>query len=171
MVFMIILGLSTAIRLAFLIIATTTVIKLTVVAKWHFNFLCFFFSCSVRVSNELGADRPHAARMAVRVAAALALAEGLIVGLVIIMVRNVWGKVYSNEKEVVRHVAALMPLLALGHLVDGFQSVLSGTTFLILLFRYEQCYWYIPKLVYILHPLYIKAFNSLLVTSIYFYSN
>ncbi|XP_038984571.1 protein DETOXIFICATION 16-like isoform X2 [Phoenix dactylifera] len=81
-----------------------------------------------RVSNELGANHPQAARLAVRVMLCLVTAESLITGLAIILVRNVWGKVYSNEQEVVKSVASMMPLLALSHLIDGAQCVLSGTT-------------------------------------------
>ncbi|XP_038984570.1 protein DETOXIFICATION 16-like isoform X1 [Phoenix dactylifera] len=83
---------------------------------------------STRVSNELGANHPQAARLAVRVMLCLVTAESLITGLAIILVRNVWGKVYSNEQEVVKSVASMMPLLALSHLIDGAQCVLSGTT-------------------------------------------
>ena len=57
----------------------------------------------------------------------VAIAEGAIVGTVTILVRHVWGKLYSNEAEVSRYVAKMMPLLALSDFLDGFQCVLSGT--------------------------------------------
>ncbi|KAI3730624.1 hypothetical protein L1987_61796 [Smallanthus sonchifolius] len=81
---------------------------------------------STRVSNELGAARPEAARLAVCVVVIIAIIEGVIVVSVTILVRNVWGRLYSNDEEVVKYVAAMMPLLALSDFLDGFQCVLSG---------------------------------------------
>ncbi|KAK6146825.1 hypothetical protein DH2020_020694 [Rehmannia glutinosa] len=81
---------------------------------------------STRVSNELGAGNSQRARLAVYVAAAIATSEGLIIGTSTILVRHVWGKLYSNDKEVIRYVAKIMPLLALSDFLDGFQCVLSG---------------------------------------------
>ncbi|XP_011070680.1 protein DETOXIFICATION 16 isoform X1 [Sesamum indicum] len=81
---------------------------------------------STRVSNELGARNPQRARLAVCVAAAIATSEGVIVGITTILVRHIWGKLYSNEDEVIKYVAKIMPLLALSDFLDGFQCVLSG---------------------------------------------
>ncbi|KAI3733897.1 hypothetical protein L6452_13355 [Arctium lappa] len=81
---------------------------------------------STRVSNELGAARPKSARLAVCVVVVIAILEGVIVGCVTILVRHVWGKLYSNDEEVIKYVAKMMPLLALSDFLDGFQCVLSG---------------------------------------------
>ncbi|KAI4357717.1 hypothetical protein L6164_001649 [Bauhinia variegata] len=81
---------------------------------------------STRVSNELGAGNVQGALLALRVMIVIAISEGTIVGLLTILIRNVWGKVYSNEDEVIRYVAKMMPLLALSDFLDGFQCVLSG---------------------------------------------
>ncbi|KAJ0962766.1 hypothetical protein J5N97_027888 [Dioscorea zingiberensis] len=81
---------------------------------------------STRVSNELGAGRPKAARLAVCIVVALALTEGLIVGVIMILARNLWGYAYSNEEEVVKYVAIMMPILAISNFIDGFQAVLAG---------------------------------------------
>ncbi|CAL4969903.1 unnamed protein product [Urochloa decumbens] len=81
---------------------------------------------STRVSNELGAGRPEAARLATRVVVVLALAVGVSEGLVMVLVRNLWGYAYSNEEEVARYVARMMPILAVSIVFDGLQCVLSG---------------------------------------------
>ncbi|KAL1554770.1 Protein DETOXIFICATION 16 [Salvia divinorum] len=81
---------------------------------------------STRISNELGAEHPQAARLALRVGLVMALAEGIVVGVVLVLIRNVWGYAYSNEAEVVRYVATMMPILATSNLTDGLQCVLSG---------------------------------------------
>ncbi|KAF5208095.1 Detoxification-like protein [Thalictrum thalictroides] len=82
---------------------------------------------STRVSNELGAGRPQAARLSVCVTIFMFMILGLVVGSVMILVRREWGKCYSNEEEVVKYVATMVPILAASYLLDGIQSVLSGT--------------------------------------------
>ncbi|GMH21389.1 hypothetical protein Nepgr_023231 [Nepenthes gracilis] len=88
----------------------------------------FGLSCAVstRVSNELGAGHPQAARLAVVVVSYMTIAEGTLVGLVLILIRNIWGYAYSNETQVVRYVAVMLPILALSNFLDGIQCVLSG---------------------------------------------
>lgn len=90
------------------------------------NLLSIIFICSTRVSNELGARRPQAARLALCTMIIIALSEGAAIGVSTILVRHVWGKLYSNEEEVIRYVAKMMKLLALSDFLDGFQCVLSG---------------------------------------------
>lgn len=81
---------------------------------------------SVRVSNELGSGNPQAASLAVRVVLSMALIEGVILVSAMILLRNVWGHVYSNDKEVIRYVSFMMPVLALSSFLDGIQGTLSG---------------------------------------------
>ncbi|PNT77640.1 hypothetical protein BRADI_1g66270v3 [Brachypodium distachyon] len=81
---------------------------------------------STRVSNELGAGRPHAAHLATHVIMALSIMSGVSVGLLMILVRNLWGYAYSKEEEVVQYIAKIMPILAVTFLFDDLQSVLSG---------------------------------------------
>ncbi|KAJ4838979.1 Protein DETOXIFICATION 16 [Turnera subulata] len=83
-------------------------------------------AASTRVSNELGAGRPKLAQLAVMVVVAIAIVEGILVGIILISVRNIWGYAYSNEKQVVKYVAAMLPIIAISNFLDGFQSVLSG---------------------------------------------
>ena len=82
--------------------------------------------CSTRVSNELGAGRPEAARLATHVIMVLGLVSSVSVGLAIILVRNFRGYAYSNEKEVVEYIARMMPLLSVSIIFDDMQCVLSG---------------------------------------------
>ncbi|KAL6909818.1 hypothetical protein ACP4OV_001477 [Aristida adscensionis] len=81
---------------------------------------------STRVSNELGAGRPLAARLAVRVVVFLAVSEGLVMGSVMICVRYVWGHAYSDVEEVVTYTARMMMVIAVSNFFDGIQCVLSG---------------------------------------------
>ncbi|XP_028091224.1 protein DETOXIFICATION 16-like [Camellia sinensis] len=81
---------------------------------------------STRVSNELGAGHPQTARLAVCVVMVMAITESVLVGAILILIRNIWGYAYSNEIQVVRYVATMMPILAISNFLDGFQCVLSG---------------------------------------------
>ncbi|TYH98563.1 hypothetical protein ES332_A11G005300v1 [Gossypium tomentosum] len=81
---------------------------------------------STRVSNELGAGNPEAARLAVNVVIVVAICVGLSVGLILILIRNIWEHAYSNEVEVVKYVAVVMPLVATSNFLDSLQCVLSG---------------------------------------------
>nr|AHI48499.1 multidrug and toxic extrusion transporter [Vaccinium corymbosum] len=82
---------------------------------------------SIRVSNELGAGQPQAARLAVCVVVCMVATEGVIVATVLILGHHVWGYSYSKEEKVVRYVGEMLILLAPSHFLDGLQSVLSGT--------------------------------------------
>lgn len=102
----------------------------------HILFNMFFVPLySTRVSNELGAGRPQAARLAVFVVIVMAITEGTLIGLLLMGIRNICGYAYSNEIEVVRYVAAMMPILALSNFLDGMQCVLSGFLTMHLLYK------------------------------------
>ncbi|CAN6582217.1 unnamed protein product [Malus baccata var. baccata] len=81
---------------------------------------------STRVSNELGAGRPQGAKLALRVMSVMALLQGAAIAIATVLIRHVWGKLYSNEHQVIKYVAKMMLLLAVSDFLDGFQCVLSG---------------------------------------------
>ncbi|TVU11680.1 hypothetical protein EJB05_45280, partial [Eragrostis curvula] len=56
---------------------------------------------STRVSNEFGTGQPEAAKLAARVVIFIALSAGMVIGFTMILLRNFWGHLYSNESEVV----------------------------------------------------------------------
>ncbi|XP_011038711.1 PREDICTED: MATE efflux family protein 5-like isoform X2 [Populus euphratica] len=81
---------------------------------------------STRVSNELGAGRPQAARIAVYTVMILAIIEVIIVSGTLFGTRDIFGYSFSNEKEVVDYVSNMTPLVCLSVILDGLQVVLSG---------------------------------------------
>ncbi|KAJ7971251.1 Protein DETOXIFICATION [Quillaja saponaria] len=83
-------------------------------------------AASTRVSNELGAGNPQAARVAVSAAMFLAVTEAVIVSITLFCCRDVLGCAYSNERHVVDYVAAMSPLLCLSVFMDSLQAILSG---------------------------------------------
>ncbi|CAI9098555.1 OLC1v1035224C1 [Oldenlandia corymbosa var. corymbosa] len=81
---------------------------------------------SVRVSNELGAGRPYAARLASHIAVFMITIEGILAGTMMTVGHNIWGYCYSTEENVVKYVGEMLLLIAVSHFIDGIQSVLSG---------------------------------------------
>ncbi|XP_050893774.1 protein DETOXIFICATION 16 [Lathyrus oleraceus] len=92
---------------------------------WMIPFGCSA-AVSIRVSNELGGGNPRGASVAVRVGLSTAFMEGLLMVVSMIVARNVWGHVYSNDKGVMRYVSDMMPILAISSFLDAIQSTLSG---------------------------------------------
>ncbi|RCV31400.1 hypothetical protein SETIT_6G173800v2 [Setaria italica] len=81
---------------------------------------------STHVSNELGAGRPQAARLAAWVVVLLSLLVAAFGGLVMVLIRNLWGYAYSKDERVIKYIAGMLPLLAISFLFDCVQGVLSG---------------------------------------------
>ncbi|KAM0827318.1 hypothetical protein ACQ4PT_068275 [Festuca glaucescens] len=81
---------------------------------------------STRVSNELGAGKPQAAKLATRVVVCMALCGGLVMSVAMILLRKFWGYLYSNEEEVVTYIARMIPVLAISFFIDGIHTSLSG---------------------------------------------
>ncbi|KAF2290366.1 hypothetical protein GH714_012321 [Hevea brasiliensis] len=86
----------------------------------------FGATASTRVSNELGAGNPQAAKVAISAIMILALAEVVIISMALLFCRHILGYAISNEKEIVDHVADMAPFLCLSIIMDGSQAVLSG---------------------------------------------
>lgn len=89
----------------------------------------FFFSVtSTRISNELGAGNPKGAKLAVRVVVAIVIVEGIMMGSILLGVRNKLGYAFSSDPKVISYVASMIPIVAAGNFLDGFQCVLSGSS-------------------------------------------
>ncbi|KAL5553343.1 hypothetical protein UlMin_040744 [Ulmus minor] len=81
---------------------------------------------STRVSNELGAGNPRAARLATCAVIFVAVAETSIVSTTLYLTRRVFGYTFSNDKEVVDYVTIMAPLVCVSVILDSIQGVLSG---------------------------------------------
>lgn len=82
--------------------------------------------CSVRVSSELGAGKAHAARSVLAVSVVIGLVYGIVMAGLIYSLRDVWGWAFSNDFEVVQHVAHTAPYLAVLATLYAFGAILSG---------------------------------------------
>ncbi|MED6193529.1 hypothetical protein PIB30_020499 [Stylosanthes scabra] len=81
---------------------------------------------STRISNELGAGNPEAARIVVLAAMCLAIVETSVVSATLFACRGIFGYVFSSEKEVVDYVTVMAPLICLSVIFDSMQGFLSG---------------------------------------------
>ena len=88
--------------------------------------LCCAGAASTRVSNELGAGCPLAAKKAALVASLLALC--LMTGFAAMVFAGRWGiaAILTSDTEVQKAVAAVLPILALAIIGDGQNACLSG---------------------------------------------
>ena len=96
---------------------------LNLTSLYIYLYLLFY---STRVSNELGAGNPQAARIATYAALSLTIAETSIVTITLFFSRHVFGYLFSNEKEVVDYVTQIAPLVCVSVILDSIQGVLSG---------------------------------------------
>ncbi|XP_023732113.1 protein DETOXIFICATION 14 [Lactuca sativa] len=86
----------------------------------------FGAAASTRVSNELGAGNPQAAKLAVHTVMFVIVIEAIIVSATVFGCRNYIGKAFSNETEVVSYVASMSPFISLSIITDSLQATISG---------------------------------------------
>ncbi|TVU34994.1 hypothetical protein EJB05_16856, partial [Eragrostis curvula] len=86
----------------------------------------FNAAVSVRVSNELGANHPKAAKFSVVVATTTSAAIGLIFTAVALAARKQMPRLFSNDDVLVKETAKLGYLLAATIFLNSIQPVLSG---------------------------------------------
>ncbi|XP_026382464.1 protein DETOXIFICATION 12-like [Papaver somniferum] len=83
-------------------------------------------AASTRVSNELGAGRPQAARLTVFSVIIIAGTEMVIVSWALFVCRHIVGYAYSNEEGVIDSITSMVPLICFSAFLDGLQIVLTG---------------------------------------------
>ncbi|MED6136461.1 Protein DETOXIFICATION 12 [Stylosanthes scabra] len=83
-------------------------------------------AASTRISNELGAGNPEAARIVVIAGMCLAMMEASVVSATLFFCRNIFGYVFSSEKEVVDYLTVMAPLVCLSVIFDSMHGFLSG---------------------------------------------
>ncbi|GLT44537.1 hypothetical protein SLA2020_184250 [Shorea laevis] len=81
---------------------------------------------SVRVSNELGAGHPRAAKLSLAVAVISSFLIGLAISIIFLILRREYPYWFSNDTHVQELVRELTPLLVLCILINYVQPVLSG---------------------------------------------
>eukprot|EP00253_Pinus_taeda_P002153 PITA_02153 len=87
--------------------------------------LGFNVAISVRVSNELGAGHPNAAKFSVVVVTLTSLLIGIVFMILIFVTKNDFPVLFTNSQEVMHAVTKLATLLALTMILNSVQPVLS----------------------------------------------
>ena len=80
----------------------------------------------MRVSNELGASHPRTAKFSLLVAVITSTLIGVTLSLILIIFRNEYPFLFSNDSAVREMVAELTPMLAICIVINNVQPVLSG---------------------------------------------
>ncbi|GAQ81567.1 MATE efflux family protein [Klebsormidium nitens] len=83
-------------------------------------------SLSARVGNELGANSPFFARLATQVAGWLSVFLGGVSALILILTRHQIGRLFTDNEDLLKMIASILPLVALCHVADSPQTTLSG---------------------------------------------
>ncbi|XP_059627417.1 protein DETOXIFICATION 55 [Cornus florida] len=83
-------------------------------------------SVSTRVGNELGAGRPGKARLATVVAIGLALLTSMFGLLWTTLGREAWGRVFTQDNEVLELTIAVLPIIGLCELANCPQTTCCG---------------------------------------------
>ncbi|CAN8291820.1 unnamed protein product [Cochlearia groenlandica] len=86
----------------------------------------FNAAVSVRVSNELGAEHPRRAKFLLIVALITSVTSGVAISMILIVFRDKYPAMFSDDEEVRKLVKQLTPLLALTIVINNIQPVLSG---------------------------------------------
>lgn len=82
---------------------------------------------SARVGNLLGSRNGRAAARAAHSSAVLAMITGCVVLLVLLGSRNHFGKIFSDDTQVVRLTADVLPYVALFQIADGLNGSCGGS--------------------------------------------
>ncbi|XP_019173066.1 PREDICTED: protein DETOXIFICATION 14-like [Ipomoea nil] len=106
--------------------ASVLSICLLIASSHYFIPFSIGAAASTRVSNELGAGNSEAARIAVLAVLVLTLLESVVANTALLCSSRVLGFAFSNEKEVVDYIGAMVPFVCLLVLTDCIQGVLSG---------------------------------------------
>lgn len=82
--------------------------------------------CSVRISNELGAAHPRTARFSLVVAVISSCLLGLMLASILLITKNDYPSLFSNDSAVRQIVKKLTPMLCFCIVINNVQPVLSG---------------------------------------------
>ncbi|KAL7104908.1 hypothetical protein ACP275_07G011800 [Erythranthe tilingii] len=83
-------------------------------------------SISTRVGNELGAGRPHKARLSTAVAIAVAFSTSVFGFLLTTLGRRRWGAIFTDDNEVLDLTVAVLPIIGLCELANCPQTTCCG---------------------------------------------
>lgn len=84
------------------------------------------FGVSTRVGNELGANRPHKAKLAAMIGLSSSFALGISALFFATMVRNVWASMFTQDAQIIALTSAVLPIIGLCELGNCPQTTGCG---------------------------------------------
>ncbi|KAL3001222.1 hypothetical protein AAZX31_09G253900 [Glycine max] len=113
----------------------TTIATMGVLIQTTGFLYVFPFSLSAalttQIGHSLGAGQPSRAQNTAKIGLFIAFALGVSAFVFLLFVRNVWGKLFTNETQIVDMVTAILPILGLCEIGNWPQTaacgILSGT--------------------------------------------
>ncbi|KAF9133632.1 hypothetical protein BGW39_009360 [Mortierella sp. 14UC] len=83
-------------------------------------------AASNRIGNLIGKGDHRSAKIASRVSLALAIIFGMSNSTMLLLLKDRWGRLFSEDVDVVKTVAMVLPLVALFQISDGIAGVAGG---------------------------------------------
>lgn len=83
-------------------------------------------AASTRVGNLLGARDARGASRAANTAAVLSITAGVLVMIIMLAVKDFYAKIFSDDVDVIKLTAEVMPLVALFQIADGLNGSCGG---------------------------------------------
>ncbi|XP_078688748.1 multidrug and toxin extrusion protein 2-like isoform X2 [Branchiostoma floridae x Branchiostoma belcheri] len=93
------------------------------------NFMIPFamgIAASIRVGNELGAGNAAQAKLSAKVSIFSFCCYAFVASIVLVSSRHVLGSVFTNDKEVVRLIGEVLPIVGVTQLADSVQAGCAG---------------------------------------------
>lgn len=84
-------------------------------------------AASARLGNLLGAGRPRDARRAAHCAAVLSVLLGTLILAILMLSKDVFGRIFNDDEDVIKLVSEVMPLVALFQIADGLNGSCGGS--------------------------------------------
>ncbi|KAG0055238.1 hypothetical protein BGZ90_005793, partial [Linnemannia elongata] len=83
-------------------------------------------AASNRVGNLIGKGDHRSAKIGSRVSLVLAIIFGMFNSTMLLLLKDSWGRLFSEDVDVVKTVAMILPLVALFQISDGIAGVAGG---------------------------------------------
>jgi len=106
-------------------LATQAIIMSSMVFSFMFP-LGISISTSTRVGNMLGANRWKIAKLVAKLAIGTTIFFTSTVSLLLLIFRYQWGRLFTDDTEVIDTLVSIIPLICVVMLLDGQQGTLSG---------------------------------------------
>ncbi|RXW17121.1 hypothetical protein EST38_g8726 [Candolleomyces aberdarensis] len=107
------------------VLATQSVLLVSASTTFQAPF-ALSVATSVRIGNLLGERKAKRAGVSAKTSIVIALAVSCLTSMMFLLGRNVWGRLFNDDEEVIALVSEILPLVALFQVFDGNSAVTGG---------------------------------------------